>query len=179
MVAFSSLIRSASTTVVKCSPNTLLMHCRQMSGGGHHNFQVKPSRWQWNKFKDYLHFYFMLGFIPVSIFVFCVNVFVGPATLSEIPEGYKPKPWEYEKHPISRFIARYMIMNHQQSYELKMHNLFEEEYKRQLRLLEWKVRDKMGERGDYKAFYYIPVDGRYAKFVKETSEADEHLKGEP
>lgn len=72
-----------------------LVLSRYMAGGHHRTIPYVPSRWQWNKFKDYLHFYVMLGAIPLSLITLYVNVFIGPATLSEIPEGYVPKHWEY------------------------------------------------------------------------------------
>lgn len=58
-------------------------------------FSIKPSRFQWHKTKDYIHLYFLLGAIPVGITITLINVFIGPATLEEIPEGYVPKEWEY------------------------------------------------------------------------------------
>lgn len=68
-----------------------------MGGHGPEEFIIRPSRYQWNKFKDLLHFFVMLGVIPASIVVFCTNVFVGPAKLAPIPEGYVPKHWEYHR----------------------------------------------------------------------------------
>lgn len=65
---------------------------------GHHGprlMALTPSRHSWHVFKDQLHFFVLLGVIPVLILVFCVNVFVGPAQLEPIPEGYHPEPWEY------------------------------------------------------------------------------------
>lgn len=56
---------------------------------------IQASRWQWHKTKDLCHFYFLVGAIPLGIITFCTNVFVGPATLKPIPEGYEPKYWEY------------------------------------------------------------------------------------
>jgi NADH dehydrogenase (ubiquinone) 1 beta subcomplex subunit 5 len=58
---------------------------------------IIPSRYQWQKYKDLFHFYFMLGALPLLALVFYVNVFIGPATLAEIPEGTKPNYWEYER----------------------------------------------------------------------------------
>ena len=69
---------------------------REMSGG-HATFQIKPSRWSWNKFKDLLHFYTMVAVIPATIAITCINVFIGPAKLAEIPEGYIPQAHEYHQ----------------------------------------------------------------------------------
>ena len=66
-----------------------------MSGGHEKMFEIQPSRFQYRKFKDMLHFYTLLGIIPLGLLVFGANIFVGPATLSEIPEDYVPKYWEY------------------------------------------------------------------------------------
>lgn len=56
---------------------------------------IQPSRYQWHLVKNWIHFYFLLGAIPIGIAITLVNVFIGPATLQEIPEGYVPKEWEY------------------------------------------------------------------------------------
>lgn len=61
----------------------------------HRTMVITPSRWQWDKLKDYAHLYVCVAAIPIGIIIFYANVFVGPATLSEIPEGYVPKHWEY------------------------------------------------------------------------------------
>lgn len=56
----------------------------------------------------------MVGLIPVGAIIFYTNVFIGPAQLTPIPDGYEPKHWEYHRHPITRFIARYIHNNPQQ-----------------------------------------------------------------
>lgn len=70
---------------------------REMSGHGPPALRIQPSRYTWNKWKDYTHFYTLVGVIPVTILITTVNLFIGPATLSPIPEGYRPKHWEYHK----------------------------------------------------------------------------------
>lgn len=69
---------------------------RSMSGHGN-NMKIEVSRWQWHKFKDLFHFYTMLGVIPATLIVFLTNIYIGPAKLAEIPEGYTPHHWEYHK----------------------------------------------------------------------------------
>lgn len=66
---------------------------RQMSD--HRTFPYAPTRFQWLKFKDLMHLYISLGVIPLGLVTLYCNVFIGPATLSEIPEDYEPKHWEY------------------------------------------------------------------------------------
>ena len=34
--------------------------CPQVRNGGHYSVPARPSRWMWDKFKDDVHFYFML-----------------------------------------------------------------------------------------------------------------------
>ena len=53
--------------------------------------------------KDYLHFYVFLAAIPLSLVSLYAYIFIGDAELSEIPEGYIPYPWEYEKVEIFNF----------------------------------------------------------------------------
>ncbi|XP_055913211.1 NADH dehydrogenase [ubiquinone] 1 beta subcomplex subunit 5, mitochondrial [Eupeodes corollae] len=182
MVVFSSLVRSAgafsqyrgilNSPVAKYAIQNQL---RQMSG---HKFQITPSRFQWHKFKDMLHFYVMLGLIPMTAVILYANIFVGPATLTEIPEGYTPKYYETQKHPISRFIARYIFPSPQQEYEKMCHHLYEENEKAQIRELEKRVRAKMSERNDYKAYYYRPAIAKYHRISKEAADHLESLRGD-
>lgn len=82
---------------------------RQMSGHGPRTMPMQPSRFQWHKFKDMFHYYVMVGAIPVTAVVFYTNVFIGEATLSETPEDYVPKHWEY--HRVSLTAAfKYSVM---------------------------------------------------------------------
>ncbi|XP_059490092.1 NADH dehydrogenase [ubiquinone] 1 beta subcomplex subunit 5, mitochondrial [Neocloeon triangulifer] len=143
-------------------------------GGGHHReFFITPSRFQWKKFKDLFHFYVLIGAIPIGLTIFYTNVFIGPATLTPIPEGYTPKYWEYYRHPITRFFSRYILSNPQMEYERTMNTIYEEEERRQLYLLEKKVKQLMGERRDYQAYYYSPNTAiKYYRKMREVKEGD-------
>lgn len=130
---------------------------RQMSGGHAETMKIRPSRWSWNRFKDMLHFYFLLGIIPLTVFTTCVNIFVGPARLVDIPEGYVPEEHEYYQvaprweswswfwsnvdlpvqHPVTRWISRNIVRSYQMEYEMYCQHVFEEEYKKNLRSLKF------------------------------------------
>lgn len=149
-----------------------------MGSHGPRVFPMLPTKMQWHKFKDTFHFFVMLGVIPLSAVVFYANVFIGPATLSEIPEGYHPKHWEFHRHPISRFIARYMYPSPQQEYEKHCHFIYEEQEKIKLRKLEAQIREKMGERHDYQAYYYRPATAKYHRVAKEVADELQSLSGD-
>ncbi|XP_052862923.1 NADH dehydrogenase [ubiquinone] 1 beta subcomplex subunit 5, mitochondrial [Anopheles cruzii] len=189
MAIFSSLARcgafSTRLGTISNKPGFLkaskdaLASTRSMSGGhGPKNFTITPSRFQWHKFKDTFHYYVMLGLIPAGAVIFYANVFVGPATLTETPADYTPKHWEYHRHPISRFIARYLLPNPQQEYEKMLHHLYEEEEKAHIRALEKAVRAKMAERHDYQSYYYRPAIGKYHRVAKEAADELEALRGD-
>ncbi|KAL1489310.1 hypothetical protein ABEB36_014233 [Hypothenemus hampei] len=133
----------------------------------HRTFPLQPTRWQWKKFKDLVHYYVMLGAIPCGLFTFYMNVFEGPATLSEIPEGYIPKYWEYYKNPVTRFLAKNFYPDPQQEYEKFCTYIFVEQEKIRLREIEQKVLNHIAERGDYQAYYYKPVAAKYQRMTRE------------
>lgn len=85
-------------------PSFLALQIRQMGGHGHETMFIKPSRFQWDKFKDMLHYFVMVGLIPITAIVGYCNIFIGPAQLAEIPQDYEPKHWEY--HNVSRLLSR-------------------------------------------------------------------------
>ncbi|KAH9376918.1 hypothetical protein HPB48_002767 [Haemaphysalis longicornis] len=131
-----------------------------------HHMNITPSRFAYNLAKDHLHFYLLLGIIPLSLLVMYVNIFIGPPKLAEIPEGYEPEYWEYYDHPIKQFIAKWFKENPQQSYEKKMHALQTELEKSRLREAQDKVQDLIKKRGDYQAWYYVPYDSKYTKYYQ-------------
>lgn len=77
------------------------------------------------------------------------------------------------QHPISRFMARYIFPTPQQDYERRLHVLYTEHEKTQLRFLEEKVQNLIKERRDYQAYYYRPVS---AKNLRISKEAMNHLE---
>ncbi|VVC87233.1 unnamed protein product [Leptidea sinapis] len=122
MVSWSALGRTFGITLLKNNSKSpfLVQNVKFNVGQNlkgdheHRTMAMQPSRWQWHKFKDMFHYYFMIGIIPVAGIIFYTNVFIGPAQLTPIPDDYTPKHWEYHRHPITRFIARYIHNNPQQ-----------------------------------------------------------------
>uniref|UniRef100_A0A1B6GPS2 NADH dehydrogenase [ubiquinone] 1 beta subcomplex subunit 5, mitochondrial n=1 Tax=Cuerna arida TaxID=1464854 RepID=A0A1B6GPS2_9HEMI len=152
---------------------------KRYMGGGHGNtMNIEVSRWQWHKFKDLMHYYVLVGAIPLSLICFCVNIFIGPAKLAEIPEGYTPKHWEYHRHPITRFIAQYIQSGYQQEYEKYMHHLYEEDEAAKMRLVAKAIKEKMAERHDYQAYYYRPVTAKYFRETRAITERTKEIMGE-
>jgi len=140
---------------------TLLQSIKQPAS---RHFQITPSRYTWQKYKDMFHFYFFLGAIPGLIGVFLVNIYIGPPTLAEIPEGYVPKHWEYQRHPIQQFEARYIFRSFQEDYERALFYVQEEDEKRRMRLLAWRAELLMKERGDfYNYFQNRSIAGKYLR----------------
>ncbi|GAB1862570.1 NADH dehydrogenase [ubiquinone] 1 beta subcomplex subunit 5, mitochondrial [Camponotus japonicus] len=156
MAAWSNILRSASQKLLQnggfrtASLKNEQIRCMSEE----RTFAIKPSSFQWHKTKDWFHFYFLLGAIPVGITITLVNVFIGPATLQEIPEGYVPKEFEYLQHPIKRFLQRYFFPSQQEEYEKYLHYMYHQDQVRKVRLLEDKVHTLMGRNRDYRSQYF-------------------------
>ncbi|KAG8136193.1 putative NADH dehydrogenase protein [Naja naja] len=111
-------------------------------------FYIRASRFYDSRFLKLLNWYILLTGIPVLLVITFANVFIGQAELAEIPEGYVPEHWEYYKHPISRWIARYIQDPPEKEYEKEMARLYVEYEKKKLRQLEAEANHLMLERGD-------------------------------
>ncbi|XP_018410397.1 PREDICTED: NADH dehydrogenase [ubiquinone] 1 beta subcomplex subunit 5, mitochondrial [Nanorana parkeri] len=121
-------------------------------------FYITASTYHDTKFKSYLTFYVLLGLIPATIGILLINIFIGPAELAEIPEGYTPEHWEYYRHPITRFLSRNVFHPVDESYEKGMAIIYKENEKRLLRLYEDTARAAMRKRGDGPWYYYETLD---------------------
>ncbi|KAF8567309.1 hypothetical protein P879_06502 [Paragonimus westermani] len=119
---------------------------------------TKPSEFLNKKFVDSAHFFIMLGVVPCLVFVFCVNLFVGPAELTDIPEDYEPRFWEYYRHPISRLIAKHFTSHPQMLYESTLGYLDDLREERELIQEERWFRESQRTHGDYRGWYFIPAN---------------------
>ncbi|XP_033218576.1 NADH dehydrogenase [ubiquinone] 1 beta subcomplex subunit 5, mitochondrial [Belonocnema kinseyi] len=171
MAAWSNILCSTGEKVLRIGailPKNYIQNGQIRSmGHGPRIFRIEPTRWQYTKFKDLLHFYIALGVIPLTIVTFITYVFVGPATLREIPEGYTPKYWEYYRNPITRFFMRTFNQSHQELYERTMHHMYEETQKAKIKGLERKVQSLIKKRRDYQEYYYIPYNAEKVYEMRE------------
>jgi len=122
--------------------------------GGANRIPIIPSKYDWNRFKNELHFFLMLGAIPTFSLIAYVNIFVGPAELAEIPDGYEPKAWEYEEHPFKRWFAKYIYEEPEKTYERTLDVLHRKREERYWKQLEKKVKELQSDRLDYRGWYF-------------------------
>ncbi|XP_040284205.1 NADH dehydrogenase [ubiquinone] 1 beta subcomplex subunit 5, mitochondrial [Bufo bufo] len=121
-------------------------------------FVVAPSTYYDKRFLKLLKFYTLLAAVPAGIAITLINIFIGPAELVEVPEGYVPDYWEYYQHPITRFLARNIYHDYQQSYEQEMALIHVENEKRLLRLYELAARRSMRQNGDGPWYQFETLD---------------------
>ncbi|XP_070801801.1 NADH dehydrogenase [ubiquinone] 1 beta subcomplex subunit 5, mitochondrial [Pituophis catenifer annectens] len=129
------------------SRSGLIVSLRHASEGKKMLF-IRATRFYDHRFLRLMNWYVMLTGIPVLIIIAFANIYIGEAELAEIPEGYIPEHWEYYKHPISRWISRYIYSPPEKEYEKGMARLYIEFEKKKLRKLEADASHLMYERGD-------------------------------
>merc|ERR550519_182640 len=164
------------STLLSKRLGTVVTQAKRSMGGM--SVRQMPSRWHMDKFKDDLHFYFLLAAIPLTLFTAYINITVGEAKLVPIPEGYKPKEHEYYKNPISRLMVKYCKpFGLQQEYEMNMHGVWEGVKIAEMRALKKEVHRQMQIHGDYKGWYHREDIAKYARIQREGDRLNTEQRG--
>jgi len=126
------------------------------AGGHGRKMVVKQSDFERRRFFDEMHYQACICSLPFVLLVLYFNIFVGQATLTEIPEGYEPKHWEYYKHPITRWWSWLLDHPEPMEHEMKMSKMYQISLYVERTQWEKKVEELMKDRQDYKAWYFLP-----------------------
>ncbi|RWS29257.1 NADH dehydrogenase [ubiquinone] 1 beta subcomplex subunit 5-like protein [Leptotrombidium deliense] len=146
--------------------------------GGHgHTMRVRPSQYQWKKTKDIWHFYFLVGAIPLGLTSLYLSIFYGNAQLREIPEGYEPEPYEYERNPVTRFLVKYFYPDRKEMYERKIYYLSTEMENMLINQIINRADYLMSIRRDYKAWYYRDFSAKMTRYAREHHQNLEFQRG--
>lgn len=141
--------------------------CKRSSG--HNTMDITPSNYGWKEFKNLLHLYLILGGIPALVINAIINIRANPE-LTEIPEGYEPRHWEYYKHPITRFMARYLYIPYDLDEEMAM-ALFENVSENQiLKETERQVEAVMSFYNDHRTKFFQPFFAEYIRYGRDDSQ---------
>ncbi|KAK3761880.1 hypothetical protein RRG08_060614 [Elysia crispata] len=147
------------------------------NAGHERKMVIIPTKFEWTQFKNDLHFYFLLGLVPMGLLITYANMFIGPAELSEIPEGYEPKEYEYYQSPIKRWMAKYIFEEPMKEYERSLHTLHVEGERRYWNMLYKKVKVLMQDRLDYRGWYWVDADKSIMDLQKELKEYNDRVIG--
>lgn len=129
---------------------------------GHNNMNIEPSNFPMKKAKDMMHFYVLLTSIPIIVITTIINIRANPE-LTEIPEGYEPRHWEYYKHPITRFLAKYVYMPMETEWEVYLGNHEMISESQIMNQIERKVNHVMAFYNDHRSQYFKPY---FAEFFR-------------
>jgi len=162
-------VNPAKITAISCVKNT-----RRNMAGAANQFVIEPTRWHWFKFREMLHFYSLLGLVPIGLIITYCNVFIGPAQIAEIPEGYVPYEYEYHRHPISRFLAWVNPYSLQMNYEMNLHVLWCKFERCKMGSIEQEVKRVIRSRDDTQAYTYGTYETESLKVYREFQESKIH-----
>lgn len=133
---------------------------------GHNAMNIEPSNYTWKHMKDMFHFYTLIAAIPIAVITTIINIRANPE-LTEIPEGYEPRHWEYYKHPITRFLAKYFYEPMELEHELTL-ALFENRSETGImKNIELTVENVMKFYNDHRTRYFKPYYGDYVRLGRD------------
>ncbi|XP_060078166.1 NADH dehydrogenase [ubiquinone] 1 beta subcomplex subunit 5, mitochondrial-like [Ylistrum balloti] len=146
-----ALRHSLETTTLK-QTGPVVMSIRGAAG---RRMILRPGIYLDRKWRDSVHFFLLLGTLPVLMAITFANLFMAQGELTDLPEDHNPQTWEFHQHPITRFIAKHIVRSPEKLYETQMAALYKQDQKRKLRLLERQVKRVMLDRQDVRGWYFF------------------------
>ncbi|XP_053203663.1 NADH dehydrogenase [ubiquinone] 1 beta subcomplex subunit 5, mitochondrial-like [Panonychus citri] len=147
------------------------LNIKRMSHG--RNMNVEGSNYALKKSLDLIHFYFSIGLITSIPVIIWVNLTHAPAELADIPEGYEPEHWEYDKHPIRRFLAKHVFGDPRIMYEQQLATEYLEREQEFIMRLKNRVESVMSKKQDSASWFYAPIDNAPSRIMIDDQIRDE------
>jgi NADH dehydrogenase (ubiquinone) 1 beta subcomplex subunit 5 len=127
---------------------------------GHNAMEITPSNIDMKFTTNWMHFYIIIGAVPVAVITTIINIKANPE-LSEIPEGYEPRHWEYFKHPITRFMAKYLYNPNELEREIMLGFKQDMSHEEIMKKVSQKCEKVMKFYNDHRSFYFTPFFADY------------------
>lgn len=134
---------------------------------GHNAMEITPTNFEWTFLKNVLHFWIVIATVPLSVFLAIVNIRANPE-LTEIPEGYEPRHWEYYKHPVARFMAKYFYSPVELDHEIKLAYFDRTSETLLQKKIHADVKKTMQFYNDHRSSNFIPVHGENFRLARDT-----------
>lgn len=136
---------------------------------GHNTMEITPSNFAWKKIKDVVHFYVLLSLTPIVVISTIINIRANPE-LTEIPEGYEPRHWEYYRHPISRWLAKNFFVPMELEYEMTL-NMFDDVSKTEIiRSITREADQMMTFYQDHRSQHFMPYYAEHFRMGRDDAD---------
>jgi len=136
-------------------------------------FMRRTGHMYWGKYKDALHFYMVgIGILPFFILLMFSHIVFGNCELSDYPgEGEEPpRFWQFERTALKQWYCWLWGLSDMEMYERNMSLCERKSILIRWRRLEQRVKHLVGERWDYKAYYYQPISAAWVDHGRNLAE---------
>lgn len=134
---------------------------------GHNAMEITPSSFDFQYGKNALHFWTVIAGVPLVVLTMIINTRANPE-LSEIPEGYQPRHWEYYKHPVARFLARYFFTPVELDHEVELAYYERMSETEIIKSVHRQVRKTMQFYNDHRSGHFLPFYAENVRISRDT-----------
>ena len=143
---------------------------------------IEGTSYNWYKTLDMIHFYAWIGILTTFPIIIYVNLTHAPAELADIPEGYEPQYWEYERHPIRRFLAKHLYGDYRVHYERHLTEHYLDREEEFMYRFKDRIENVMRKKQDSASWFYVPIDQAPTRIVlsdKQRFDEEAVIQGPP